>query len=46
MKKLTILAMLILATTGCASKPPEPPEPTGEFTPVNPDSIHISDLKL
>lgn len=46
MKKLTILVLVVLGLSGCASKPPEPPEPTGEFTPVNPDSIHISDLKL
>ena len=46
MKKLTLL-LLLLTMAGCASNsPPPPPEPTGEFTPVNPDNIHLSELKL
>ena len=49
MKKLKILVFQILVLTmaaGCTSKPPLAPEPKGEFTPVNPDNIHIKDLKV
>ena len=46
MKNITYIALLLLAVSGCTSKPPQPPEPVGEFTPVNPDNVHISELKL
>jgi predicted small lipoprotein YifL len=48
MKNVTsiVLILLVFSFSGCSSKPPQPPEPIGEFTPVNPDNVHISELKL
>jgi hypothetical protein len=46
MKKITISILILLIMSGCSNTPPPPPEPTGEFTPVNPDEIHISTLEL
>ncbi len=46
MKKITLITLLFLIISGCASKPPQAPEPVGEFTPVNPDNINIEELKL
>lgn len=46
MKKAAILALVLLTITGCSSKPPKAPEPVGDFTPVNPDKVHLSELSL
>lgn len=46
MQKIFIVLIATLALAACSSKPPPPPEPKGEFTPVNPDQVHLSELKL
>ncbi|WP_190319287.1 lipoprotein [Candidatus Enterovibrio escicola] len=46
MQKILIILMATLALSACSSKPPSPPEPKGEFIPVNPDQVQISELKL
>jgi hypothetical protein len=37
--------LLVVLNAACSSKPPESPQPEGEFTPVNPDEINLSDLR-
>lgn len=35
MNRLSIALILVFVITGCASKPPMPPEPTGPLVKVN-----------
>ena len=46
MKKIIFAIVVTLALSACSSKPPPPVGPEGEFTPVNPSEINLSDLKL
>ena len=46
MKKIIFAIVVTLTLAACSSKPPPPIEPKGEFTPVNPSEINLSDLKL
>lgn len=43
MKKIMLVLLLFMA--GCSTAP-LPPEPTGKFTPVNPDEVRLSELKI
>ena len=45
-KKLVCVGLAVLLFSGCASSPPQPPEPKGEHTPVNPKKVDVLDLKL
>ena len=46
MKKTIIIILALITISGCSSKPPLPPEPVGDFTPVNPDEVYLSELSL
>jgi hypothetical protein len=45
----TAMILFLLAISGCSSQPPSPPpapEPIGDYSPVNPSVINLSDLKI
>lgn len=46
MKKMIGVCLVVFLFSGCASSPPKPPEPKGDFTPVNPKKVNALDLKI
>lgn len=39
MKKLIAVLTTAILVTGCSSSPPKPPQPSGEWVPVNPPIV-------
>lgn len=43
--KIVLVTLVVVSLTACASSPPQPKQPQGERSPVNPAQVLVSDLR-